>query len=79
KELFDTFYERAESPLKSVRNQTPKTSVALASLVAMHLCFDGEEKRAAERLSALDENALPSVLSQAVVRLKAHILKGEQE
>ncbi|MDE7394629.1 MAG: hypothetical protein K2M95_00710, partial [Clostridiales bacterium] len=45
KELFDTFYERVESHLKSVRNQTPKTSDALASLVAMHHCFDGEEKR----------------------------------
>lgn len=79
KTLFDTFFLRAESYLKEINQKpTPRFSVAQVALCAMHFALSGEKERALERLSGLDESALPNVLKTAVERLKAHIAKDEQ-
>ena len=73
KELFDTFFPRAEHYLQSIRKPTIRTTVSLAALNAMRRALSGDSG-AVESLNSIDAQTLPPVLKTALEKFKNYIL-----
>ena len=73
KELFTTFYPRAESYLQSPKKPTQFVTVCLAALTAMRLALQGNNSGAVSELNRVDEAHLPPVLQTVVKKLKDYI------